>query len=76
MFDVSLFYKLIWNLCLDLLLGLINKWGKILIKKDMCVVDDIEWIRYLRNELFVYVVLVEILDDDFKEFWYEVKCLI
>lgn len=42
----------------------------------MCVVDDIERIRYLRNELFVYVDLVEILDDDFKEFWYEVKCMI
>lgn len=69
-----LLYKFIRNLCF--LLELINKWGNKLIEYNLCVGDDIEWIRILRNKYFVYFVLVEIFDDEFKEFWNDVICII
>lgn len=58
-----LFYKFIRNLCF--ILELINKWSNILIVNDVCVGDDIEWIRMFRNECFVYIELVEIFDGEF-----------
>lgn len=75
-FDVSLLYKLIRNLCPDPSLGPTNKWGKTPTKKDVCVVDDIERIRHLRNESFAHADSAEISDDDFKEFWHDAKCMI
>lgn len=67
-------YKLIRNLCF--IFELINKWGNKLIVNDVCVGDDIEWIRVFRNVYFVYIELVEIFDDEFKKLWYDVKCVV
>lgn len=73
-FDVILLYKFIRYLCF--LLELINKWGNKLIRIDLSIGDDIEWIWEFRNVYFVYIELVEILNDDFDEFWKDVKFMI
>lgn len=75
-FDVGLLYKLIRNLCPDPSLGPAKKWGKKPTKNDVCVVDDIERIRELRNASFAHTESAEITDDDFKDFWHDVKCII
>lgn len=74
-FDVTLLYKLIRNLCPDPLLGPTNKWGKKPKQNDVCVVDDIERIRELRNTSFAHTESAEISDDDFKKFWRDAKCM-
>lgn len=75
-FDVSLLYKLIRNLCPDPSLGPTSKWGITPTKNDVCVVDDIERIRELRNASFAHTKSAEISDDDFKKFWHDAKCII
>lgn len=67
-------YKLIRNFCF--LFELIKKWGNKLVSNDLDVGDDIEWIRYFRNLIVVYLVLVELLNDVFMDFWSDVKCII
>lgn len=74
MFDIILLYRLIRNFCF--LFELINKWGNKLVSNDLDVGDDIEWIRYFRNLIIVYFVLVEIYNDVFNDFWSDVKCII
>lgn len=37
--------------------------------------DDIVWIRVFRNEVFVYVVLVEIDNVMFKDIWDDIECV-
>lgn len=74
-FDVTLLYKLIRHLCPDPSLGPTNKWGKKPKQNDVCVVDDIERIRELRNTSFAHTESAEISDDDFKKFWRDAKCM-
>lgn len=73
-FDVTLLYKFIRNLCPTL--EPTNKWGNKPTKNDVCVGDDIERIRVLRNAYFAHSVVAEISDDDFKELWNDAKCMI
>lgn len=73
-FDIILLYKLIRYFCF--LLELLNIWGIKLIVNDVFIGDDIEWIREFRNKCFVYVECGKIFDDDFMEFWSDVKCII
>lgn len=73
-FDVTLLYKLIRNLCPTL--EPTNKWGARPTVNDVCVGDDIERIRELRNVCFAHTVSAEISDDDFKKLWNYAKCMI
>lgn len=66
-FDVTLLYKLIRNLCPSL--EPTNKWGNKPTEYNLCVGDDIERIRILRNKYFAHSALAEISDDEFKELW-------
>lgn len=73
-FDVALLYKLIRNLCPSL--EPTNKWGQKPTVNDVCIGDDIERIRVLRNEYFAHTESAEISDDDFKKLWHDAKCVI
>lgn len=73
-FDVTLLYKLIRNLCPSL--GPTNKWGIQPTKNEVCVGDDIERIRYLRNTFFAHTESAEISNDDFQKLWDNAKCVI
>lgn len=73
-FDVSLLYKLIRNLCPTL--EPTNKWSNTPTVNDVCVGDDIERIRTLRNECFAHIESAEISDGEFKRLWNDAKCMI
>lgn len=73
-FDVPLLYKLIRNLCSTLEPR--NKWGSNPTKYDLCIGDDIERIRVIRNAYFAHTESAEISDDDFKKLWHNAKCVI
>lgn len=73
-FDVPLLYKLIRNLCPTL--EPTNKWGNKPTVNDVCVGDDIERIRVLRNAYFAHTESAEISDDEFKKLWHDVKCVV
>lgn len=64
-FDVPLLYTLIRNLCPTL--EPTNKWGNKPTVKDVCVGDDIERIRVLRNAYFAHTESAEISNDEFKK---------
>lgn len=67
MFDIMLLYILIRSLCYKFLFKC--DWGKVFIEDDKGVVYDIIWIREFRNEYYVYIYLVNILNEDYKRFW-------
>lgn len=74
MFDVTLLYKLIRNLCPSL--EPTNKWGNKPTTTDLSVGDDIERIRELRNSYFAHTESAEISNDDFEELWKAAKSMI
>lgn len=73
-FDITLLYKLIRNLCPSLEPK--KKWGSKPTSNDMDVGDDIERIRKLRNTYFAHIELAEISDDEFRDLWSDLKCVI
>lgn len=73
-FDITLLYKLIRNLCPSL--QPTKKWGNKPASNDLDVADDIERIRYLRNSIVAHSASAEISDDEFKDLWSDVKCII
>lgn len=54
----------------------IKGWGIELDVRDIKIGDDIEWFRLFRNNCFVYVYFVKILDDEFEDFLKNVKFVI
>ncbi|XP_062578447.1 uncharacterized protein LOC134240372 [Saccostrea cucullata] len=74
MFDVSLLYKLIRNLCPNL--KPTNGWGSTPGINDLQIGDDIERLRLVRNEMFAHLESSEIPDAKFLSCWKELKGII
>lgn len=66
MFDVSLLYTLIRNLCP---LKPTEEWGKEPDPANTQLGDDIERLRWFRNEKFAHANSAEISDSEFKKQW-------
>ncbi|XP_062568952.1 uncharacterized protein LOC134231070 [Saccostrea cucullata] len=71
MFDVSLLYKLIRNLCPNL--KPTKGWGNTPDTKELQIGDDIERLRLIRNEMFAHLHSSEIPDATFLSCWKELK---
>lgn len=74
MFDITLLYKLIRNLCHKL--SPQKDWGKVLTEDDKGVVHDINRIRELRNEHYAHTHSANISNEDYKRLWENSQCII
>ncbi|XP_062612407.1 hemicentin-2-like [Saccostrea cucullata] len=70
-FDVSLFYKLMRNLCPSL--EPTTGWGNAPNTSDLQIGDDIERLRIFRNEMFAHLESSEVPDGIFSQCWKELK---
>ncbi|XP_062578810.1 hemicentin-2-like [Saccostrea cucullata] len=71
MFDVSLLYKLIRNLCPNLTPT--KGWGKTPDSNHLRIGDDIERFRDIRNKMFAHLKSSEVPDNIFVQFWKELQ---
>ncbi|XP_062599552.1 hemicentin-1-like [Saccostrea cucullata] len=70
-FDVSLFYKLMRNLCLTF--KPTTGWGNTPKTSDLQIGDDIERLRIFRNNMFAHLESSEVPDGIFSQCWKELK---